>query len=89
MHGYLVANPLNRRAVGDRSNMKPNPDGSLTIYIQSESPGVEKEANSLPAPKSGPFKLAMRLYAPMEKVTDGSWVPPALVWMNQDVLKER
>jgi hypothetical protein len=79
MDGYLVENPLKRYAVGDRSNLKPNPDGSLTIYIQGESPGGEKEANWLPAPKSGPFKLAMRLYVPKKKVVDGSWVPPGVV----------
>jgi hypothetical protein len=39
----------------------------------------EKEANWLPAPKSGPFKLAMRLYVPKKKVVDGSWVPPGIV----------
>lgn len=79
MEGYLVVNRLNRYAVGDRSNMKPNADGSLTIYIQSESPGADKEANWLPAPKSGAFKMAMRLYAPMEKVINGSWLPPGIV----------
>jgi hypothetical protein len=78
MEGYLVDNPLNRYAVGDRSQMKPNADGSLTIYIQSESPGKANEANWLPAPKSGEFKLFMRLYAPMEKVIDGSWIPPGI-----------
>jgi hypothetical protein len=50
MDGYLVANPLNRYVVGDRSNMKANPNGSLTIYIQSESPGAKKEANWPPPP---------------------------------------
>lgn len=79
MEGYLVDNAINRYAIGDRSNLKANPDGSLTIYIQDKSPGKEKEANWLPAPKAGPFKLAMRLYAPTEKVIKGSWVPPAVV----------
>ncbi len=79
LEGYLVDNPLDRYAIGDRSGMKPNPDGSLTIYIQGESPGKDKEANWLPAPKSGPFKLALRLYVPGESVLDGSWVPPAVV----------
>jgi hypothetical protein len=79
MEGYLVDNPLNRYAIGDRNKLKPNPDGSLTIHIQSKSPGKEKETNWLPAPKTGPFKVAMRLYAPTEKVINGSWVPPALV----------
>lgn len=75
---YLVENPLNRYAVGDRSGMKANPDGSLTIYIQAENPGGDKEANWLPAPKSGPFKLAMRVYAPRNSILDKTWVPPAV-----------
>jgi hypothetical protein len=58
--------------------MKPNTDGSLTIYMQSESPGQDKEANWLPAPKTGPFKVALRLYVPRESVRNGDWVPPAL-----------
>jgi len=79
MEGYLVDNPLNRYVIGDRANMKPNPDGSLTIYIQAKSPGKETEANWFPAPKAGPSKLSMRLYAPRESVSNGSWVPPAVV----------
>jgi len=76
--GYLVDNPLDRYAIGDRSGMKPNTDGSLTIYMQSESPGQGKEANWLPAPKTGLFKVALRLYVPRERVRNGDWVPPAL-----------
>jgi len=82
IEGYLVDNPLDRYAIGDRSGMEPNPDGSLTIYIQGESPGKDKEANWLPAPKTGPFKLALRLYVPQESVRNGSWVPPALARMD-------
>ena len=41
---YLVPNPINRYALGDRSGMKFGDDGSLTIYIQSESPGTDKES---------------------------------------------
>lgn len=78
MEGYLVDNPLNRYALGDRSGLSPNQDGSLTIYIQAESPGEGKEANWLPAPKATPFKLSLRLYSPRKSVMDGEWVPPVV-----------
>jgi hypothetical protein len=42
--------------------MKKNQDGSLTLYIQKDSPGADKEANWLPAP-NGPIYLVMRLLA--------------------------
>ncbi|HVW03890.1 MAG TPA: DUF1254 domain-containing protein [Vicinamibacterales bacterium] len=75
---YLVDNPLNRYALGDRSHCAIAPDGSLTLYIQSASPGPDKEDNWLPAPKSGPFKLALRLYVPKASVSNGTWKPPAV-----------
>ena len=50
-------------------------DGSLTLYIQKDSPGKTLEANWLPAPK-GPFYLVLRLYGPQEAALTGKWVPP-------------
>ena len=64
--GYQVANPLNRFAVSSWMPIKYNPDGSLTLYFQNESPGKDKETNWLPAPKGG-FNLMMRLYAPSRR----------------------
>ena len=58
--------------------MKPNPDGSLTIYVQQTSPGKDKEADWLPAPK-GDFSLYLRAYWPKTEIVDGSWLPPAVV----------
>jgi hypothetical protein len=75
---FLVDNPLNRYALGDRSNCKLADDGSLSIYIQSRSPSADKESNWLPAPKEGPFKLALRLYVPRQQVINGTWKPPAV-----------
>jgi hypothetical protein len=54
---------------------KYDPDGSLDLYFQNESPGADKEANWLPAPK-GPFNLTMRLYAPKSDALTGKWNPP-------------
>ncbi|MFD2184349.1 DUF1254 domain-containing protein [Rhodoplanes azumiensis] len=77
---FFVANPINRYAMSMRTNPKLEPDGSLVIYVQTESPGADKEANWLPAPK-GKFFLMLRLYWPDENapsILDGSWVIPAV-----------
>ncbi|HSP96427.1 MAG TPA: DUF1254 domain-containing protein [Candidatus Dormibacteraeota bacterium] len=82
----LIENPIHRYLIN--SPMLPllakNPDGSLTIYIQKDSPGAAREANWLPAP-DGPIYLVMRLYWPKEQPPSilppgaGTWSPPGLV----------
>ena len=76
---FFVDNPLNKYTVSPRNALKYNDDGSLDIYVQNESPGAEREANWLPAPKDK-FVLMMRLYWPKEKdpsILNSSWkVPP-------------
>ena len=72
---FFVDNPLSRYTLSSRNALKPNPDGSVDLYIQKESPGPAKESNWLPAP-AGQFILMMRLYWPKEKdpaILDGSW----------------
>ena len=73
--GFQAANSLNRFAVSSWMPFKYNPDGSLDLYFQNESPGTDKEANWLPAPK-GAFNLTMRLYAPKSDALTGKWNPP-------------
>jgi hypothetical protein len=75
--GFQVANALNRFAVSSWMPFKYNADGSLDLYFQNESPGANKEANWLPAPK-GPFNLCMRLYAPKSDALTGKWNPPPI-----------
>jgi hypothetical protein len=75
---FFVENPINRYSMSVRTNPVMGEDGSLTIYIQNASPGDDKQANWLPAPK-GRFILMMRLYWPQEEkpsILDGSWVIP-------------
>ena len=75
----LVANPLNRYLINSPMlpQLKRNADGGLTLIIQNESPGKDKEPNWLPAPK-GPFSMIMRLYWPKEEAIDGKWTAPPL-----------
>jgi hypothetical protein len=76
--GYQVANSLNRFAVSSWMPFKYGADGSLDLYFQNASPGADKEANWLPAPK-GPFNLTMRLYAPKSDALTGKWNPPPVM----------
>ena len=75
---FFVPNALKRQNVSQRNKFKTNPDGSVDLYIQNQSPGKDKEANWLPAP-AGQFILMMRLYWPSEKspsMLDGTWKIP-------------
>lgn len=74
---FFVNNPLNKYTLSERDNLKPNADGSFDLYIQQESPGKEKEANWLPAPK-GNFVLMFRFYWPKETLLNGKWTLPGI-----------
>lgn len=76
--GFQVSNTINRFAIGDRDALKYGDDGSLELYIQSESPGPDNESNWLPAPRTGSLGVTMRLYGPRPEVLDGRWNPPAI-----------
>jgi hypothetical protein len=78
---HFVDNPIDRYAIGDRDKLKFDDDGSLTLYVQQESPGKDKESNWLPAPKDE-FNLVMRLYWPKKEILDGTWKPPGVERVN-------
>ena len=75
----LVANPLNRYLLNSPMlpQFKRDADGGLTLLVQNDSPGKDREANWLPAPK-GPFVMFMRLYAPKDEALEGKWTAPPL-----------
>jgi hypothetical protein len=85
----LIENPINRYLINSPmlAGMKTNDDGSLTLYIQKDNPGPDKESNWLPAP-DGPIYLVMRLYWPKTEAPsilppgEGTWKPPGLVRTN-------
>ena len=75
--GFQSANVLNRFAISSWMPLVKNGDGSIDIYLQHETPGKDKEANWLPAPK-GELGVTMRLYAPKPACLNGDWNPPAI-----------
>jgi hypothetical protein len=75
---FFVPNPINRYDLAQRDKLITNPDGSVDLYLQETSPGKDKEANWLPAPK-GKFTLVLRIYSPKgtpPSILDGTWTPP-------------
>ena len=80
----LIDNPLDRYLFNSPmiDSFVMNKDGSLTVYVQKESPGKELESNWLPAP-DGPFYAMMRLYGPKKEALEGKWVAPALVKVSK------
>jgi len=76
----LIDNPLNRYLLNSpmMEQFALNEDGSLTLYVQKDSPGKELESNWLPAP-DGPFYAVLRLYGPKTEVLEGKWVTPELI----------
>ncbi len=79
-HHFFVQNEINRFSVGTKNkDLKLDPDGSLTIYVQATRPDDRvQRANWLPAPE-GDFSLYVRAYWPRVEATDGSWTPPAVL----------
>lgn len=81
---WFVPNSLNKFTVSPRDNLVANEDGSVTLYLQTQSPGSDKEANWLPAPK-GDFIPMLRMYWPEEadpSIIVGSWSPPEIMKVN-------
>ncbi len=82
----LIKNPINRYLINSPMlpQLKKGNDGALTLYIQKDSPGTDKESNWLPAP-DGPMYIVMRLYWPKTEapsilpIGTGSWKPPGIV----------
>jgi hypothetical protein len=73
---HLVTNPIDRYSIGDRTpGLQMGSDGSVTIYLQPDSPGPGKEANWLPTP-AGAFRPIMRMYQPRQPILDGSYALP-------------
>jgi hypothetical protein len=73
---FFFSNPLNRFSLGTKNkSLQYGADGSLTLYLGSNSPGKDKETNWIPAPPAT-FSLLLRNYWPEESILNGTWLPP-------------
>ena len=82
---YLVANPIDRYSLGDRTpGLHYAADGSLTLHLRPDRPPDAAEAaNWLPTP-SGPFRPILRMYQPTAAALDGSYVIPPITPVGGD-----
>ena len=79
---FFHPNPLERYSLGTKNKtFKYNPDGSLTLYAGTQSPGKDQESNWLPAP-NGAFSLYLRAYWADQAILDGAWIPPLIEKMK-------
>lgn len=77
---YLVANPIDRYSIGDRTpGLRRDADGSLTLVLQHDAPeDPDERANWLPTPQ-GAFRPMLRMYEPEAAVLDGAYELPPIV----------
>ncbi len=79
LDAFFVDNPIGRYGIGNmNTDLDVAEDGSITIYIQHESPGKDKENNWLPAPADG-FYMQLRMYQPGERMYNREYIVPPVV----------
>ncbi|HYG45179.1 MAG TPA: DUF1254 domain-containing protein, partial [Bordetella sp.] len=77
----LAANAIGRHSIGDRTpGLRHDADGGLSISIQAQDPGPEK--NWLPAPAGEGFYLTLRLYQPQQEHLAGTFDYPPVRRMD-------
>ena len=82
----LIKNPINRYLINSPMlpDMKKDADGGVTLYVQKDSPGKDKENKRLPAPNDLIY-FVMRLYKPKPEPPSipppakAPWKPPGIV----------
>ena len=74
-NNYTVENSINRYSLGSDNRLVINKDGTVTLYMQSTSPGKDNEANWLPTQASGRWYIVLRSYAPGRKMIESAFDP--------------
>ncbi|MCV9927950.1 DUF1214 domain-containing protein [Flavobacterium sp. LS1R49] len=78
----VVDNKLKRYNLNNISNLKKNPDGSLSIWLVSSLPKDVPQSNWLPTPAGKGFSLNLRMYVSKKEVLDGTWFPAPIEQKN-------
>lgn len=69
----MEENSINRHSRGDRT-LKPNEDGSYTIYMSSDTETHKDNPNFLPIPDHAWYAV-LRMYAPTDELKNDQWQP--------------
>ena len=75
--GYMVSSPAGRSSVDDHSGLVADPDGSVDVLLQPQTPSGQAR-NWLPTP-TGRFNLILRAYLPGTAIVNGSYQVPPVV----------
>ena len=76
---FLIANPIERYCINDRSGYKLNEDGSLDIVLSKDAP--EDQSNWLPVGEDD-FHLFMRIYLPNMNELNSMWTAPVVTRLS-------
>lgn len=75
----VVPNDKKRYNLNNVSGLKPNEDGSLSVWLAPTLPMDVPDSNWLPTPEGKGFSLNMRMYVPREDVRNGTWFPAPII----------
>ncbi|UYL09285.1 DUF1214 domain-containing protein [Bdellovibrio sp. SKB1291214] len=75
----VIPNPANKFIINNQTGVKPNSDGSVTLYFSSKLPEGVPQENWMPTPAGANYNLTFRFYGPTKELQDGRYYPPALV----------
>ena len=78
----VTSNPLKRYLLNNRSPLKYNADGSLTLVFAPAQPKEVPKGNWLPTPAGTHYNLTFRFYGPSGDVAGGHYFPPPLEQQN-------
>jgi hypothetical protein len=75
---HAPAEPGHRAVLTSHVDLRPDPDGGLTLYLAPRLPRGAPEPNWLATPTGRGYTLVWKGYGPDPAIATGRWFPPAL-----------